>query len=110
MEGAVALRRFKTGQLVLIQGKTNVQNRKSVRNWLTKQSLDVVMHFYQILQEENDAISTTKTQAGTSVVNLLLDPALVLKTSSMATPRMGLVLLDKLRQKRGIVQPERLAN
>jgi len=49
--GPAALRRLKRGQLVLIKGKTNVGNRDSLRNWVEKRSLDIVIFSYQQLEE-----------------------------------------------------------
>ena len=46
---ADGIKRIKPGQMVLIQGKTNVGNRESLDHWLTKQSLDIVLWNYQIL-------------------------------------------------------------
>ena len=51
VEGPLALKRFKPGQLVLIQGKTNVGSRNSLENWLTKRSFDIVVFQYTILEE-----------------------------------------------------------
>ena len=49
--GPAALRRLKRGQLLLVKGKTNVGNRDSLRNWVEKTSLDVVVFSYQLLEE-----------------------------------------------------------
>jgi len=49
-----ALRRLKVGQLVWIQGKTNVKSRDSLRNWIDKRSLDIVVFDYQILHHQDD--------------------------------------------------------
>jgi prolyl-tRNA editing enzyme YbaK/EbsC (Cys-tRNA(Pro) deacylase) len=49
--GPAALRRLKVGQLVFIEGKTNVGNRDSLGNWASKRSLDVVVFSYRILEE-----------------------------------------------------------
>ena len=46
-----AMRRLKPGQLVLIQGKTNVGNRDSLRNWCEKRSLDLVVFDFSVLEE-----------------------------------------------------------
>ena len=49
LEGEKALRSLKKGQLVVIQGKTNVGNRDSLKNWVTKSSLDLVVFDIQQL-------------------------------------------------------------
>jgi 3'-5' exonuclease len=46
-----AIRQLQVGQLLLIRGRTNVGNRDSLRNWITKRSLDVVVQSYQVLTE-----------------------------------------------------------
>jgi prolyl-tRNA editing enzyme YbaK/EbsC (Cys-tRNA(Pro) deacylase) len=51
-EGERALKLLKKGQLVLIQGKTNVDSRDSLLNWIAKKSLDIVVFDYQVLQPE----------------------------------------------------------
>lgn len=47
-----AMRRLQTGQLLMIHGRTNVDSRNSLRNWITKRSLDIVLQSYQLLNEE----------------------------------------------------------
>lgn len=49
--GPAALGRLKRGQLILVEGKTNVGNRDSLRNWVDKQSLDIVVFAYKVLEE-----------------------------------------------------------
>jgi prolyl-tRNA editing enzyme YbaK/EbsC (Cys-tRNA(Pro) deacylase) len=49
--GEAALKRFKVGQLVLVQGKTNVGNRTSLGNWVEKKSLDIIIHSHSLLEE-----------------------------------------------------------
>jgi prolyl-tRNA editing enzyme YbaK/EbsC (Cys-tRNA(Pro) deacylase) len=50
-QGEVAVESLKEGQLILVEAKTNVGNRESLGNWVSKQSLDLVMVEYQILEE-----------------------------------------------------------
>lgn len=57
--GEMALKRLKVGQLVLVQGKTNVGNRDSLRNWVEKMSLDVVIFDYQVLQPDTEYVGET---------------------------------------------------
>jgi prolyl-tRNA editing enzyme YbaK/EbsC (Cys-tRNA(Pro) deacylase) len=47
-----AIRRLQKGQLVLVHGRTNVRSRDSLRNSIDKRILDIVVHSYQLLQEE----------------------------------------------------------
>ena len=49
--GPAALRHLKPGQLVLVKGKTNVDNHDSLRNWVEKNSFDIVVFSYQMLEE-----------------------------------------------------------
>jgi prolyl-tRNA editing enzyme YbaK/EbsC (Cys-tRNA(Pro) deacylase) len=53
--GPAALRLLKPGQLILIKGKTNVDNRDSLYNWASKKSLDIVVSSYQLLEEPQEA-------------------------------------------------------
>lgn len=50
-----AIHNLQKGQLILVQGRTNVQSRNSLRNWMDKRSLDIFVHSYQILQTEEAA-------------------------------------------------------
>lgn len=50
-DGAEALKRLRVGQLILVEGKTNVGNRESLRHWCDKRSFDVVVFNYRILEE-----------------------------------------------------------
>lgn len=61
--GPTALRRLKRGQVLLIKGKTNVGNRDSLRNWVDKKSLDVVVFSYKLL-EESTSPQSVKTPQG----------------------------------------------
>ena len=54
--GAALIRRLQTGQLVLVQGQTNVQSRSSLNNWIDQRCLDIVVHSYQVLQERDAAV------------------------------------------------------
>jgi aspartyl/asparaginyl-tRNA synthetase len=65
-KGAAALKSLKPGQLIVVQGKTNVERRDSLTHWVTKQSFDIVVHSFQILQE---------TDAQQQQVSLLEPPA-----------------------------------
>jgi prolyl-tRNA editing enzyme YbaK/EbsC (Cys-tRNA(Pro) deacylase) len=58
-----ALRGLKPGQLALIKGKTNVDNRDSLHNWVTKRSLDIVVSSYQLLEEPQE------TKLGNAISN-----------------------------------------
>jgi prolyl-tRNA editing enzyme YbaK/EbsC (Cys-tRNA(Pro) deacylase) len=51
-EGSQALKRLKVGQMVLIRGMTNVGSKTSLRHWIVKGSLDIVLFDYQILHED----------------------------------------------------------
>ena len=53
-QGEQALKNLKKGQLVLVQGRTNVDSLDSLMNWTTKKSLDVVVSEFQILQPAGD--------------------------------------------------------
>jgi prolyl-tRNA editing enzyme YbaK/EbsC (Cys-tRNA(Pro) deacylase) len=53
-DAEMALRQLKVGQMVLIQGKTNVGTRASLTNWITKISLDIEVFDFQLLQTEAD--------------------------------------------------------
>jgi 3'-5' exonuclease len=44
-----AIRQIHPGQLVLVQGRTNLQSVNSVRNWIKNQTLDIVVQSYQQL-------------------------------------------------------------
>jgi prolyl-tRNA editing enzyme YbaK/EbsC (Cys-tRNA(Pro) deacylase) len=55
-EGPEGLKRLRVGQLLLIQGKTNIGNRESVGHWIEKRSLDIVLFDYQILQHAQERI------------------------------------------------------
>lgn len=56
-DGPEALKRLKVGQLVLIDGRTNVGNRESLGNWQKKRSLDIVLLDYRHLEApHSDAI------------------------------------------------------
>ena len=50
-DGAEALKRLKMGQLIFVEGKTNVGNRESLRHWCDKRSFDIVIFDYRILEE-----------------------------------------------------------
>ena len=49
-EGAEAIKNLRVGQLVLVEGKTNVGNRDSLRHWAEKRSLDIVVFNYRLLE------------------------------------------------------------
>lgn len=51
---ATFLKQLKVGQLILVQGQTNVGNPDSVRHWAEKRSLDIVVHDYQLIREEGE--------------------------------------------------------
>ena len=50
-EGSTAMKRFKPGQLLIVEGMTNVGNRDSLGNWMNKRSFDVVLINFTILDE-----------------------------------------------------------
>ncbi|CAB9515829.1 Exonuclease mut-7 [Seminavis robusta] len=50
-DGAEALRSLRVGQLILVEGKTNVGNRESLQHWKDKRSLDIVVFDYRVLEE-----------------------------------------------------------
>jgi prolyl-tRNA editing enzyme YbaK/EbsC (Cys-tRNA(Pro) deacylase) len=52
LDGPTLLKLIKPGQLVLVEGKTNVGNRESLGHWVEKRSLDIVVWNYQILELE----------------------------------------------------------
>lgn len=54
-----AIRRLQKGQLVLVQGRTSVGTRDSLRNWVTKRVFDVVVLSYQLLHEEPSAVANS---------------------------------------------------
>jgi hypothetical protein len=51
-DGVKALKRLKVGQLIMVQGRTNVENRRSLKNWIRKKSLDIAVFDYQLLQPQ----------------------------------------------------------
>ncbi len=63
-QAELALRRVKPGQMVMIQGKTNVGNRDSLKNWVTKTSLDIVVYHFDHLQTETEGSVWTPTISG----------------------------------------------
>lgn len=50
-----AIRKLKGGQLIMVQGKTNMDKISSLKNWCAKKSLDVVVYDYQHLQTDADS-------------------------------------------------------
>ena len=50
-DGTEAMKRLKIGQLILVEGKTNVGNRESLRHWCDKRSFDIVVFDFRILEE-----------------------------------------------------------
>jgi hypothetical protein len=48
------LKQLKTGQWIFVQGKTNVGNKDSLRNWYNKNSLDVVVFDFEWIQGQAD--------------------------------------------------------
>lgn len=52
LDGPTLLKLIKPGQLVLVEGKTNVGNRESLGHWVEKRSLDIVVWNYHILELE----------------------------------------------------------
>lgn len=49
------LKRLKVGMVVHLVGRTNVQNRDSLRNWMEKRSLDIVVESCEVLVDESEA-------------------------------------------------------
>ena len=49
-QGEVAIKALKEGQLILVEAKTNVGNRESLTNWVSKRNFDLVVVEYQILE------------------------------------------------------------
>jgi prolyl-tRNA editing enzyme YbaK/EbsC (Cys-tRNA(Pro) deacylase) len=72
--GPAALRHLKRGQLILVEGKTNVGNRDSLRNWVDKQSLDIVVFAYKVLEEGTTTVeaSPSNIQSNTELRRLQL--------------------------------------
>lgn len=62
--GEAAIKSLRIGQLVHIQGKTNMGNRDSVQNWVEKSSLDLVVWAFQILDDgiEDGTFSSKQQQ------------------------------------------------
>ena len=50
--GEAVLRQLRSGQLVLVQGKTAVTSRDSLQNWVDKKCLDIVVESYEVLRRE----------------------------------------------------------
>jgi len=48
------LKQLQVGQLVLVQGRTNVQNRESLKNWMQNDCLDLVVSEFSILHSESE--------------------------------------------------------
>lgn len=80
IDGPAMLKQFKVGQLVLVQGKTNVGNRESIGHWVEKRSLHIVVWDYQLLNEDSMMMAsspavytqpvTVKMQSDTTISNL----------------------------------------
>jgi prolyl-tRNA editing enzyme YbaK/EbsC (Cys-tRNA(Pro) deacylase) len=63
-EAELAMRKLKFGQLVMVQGKTNVGTRDSLKNWIAKTSLDIVAFDIQQLQLEASAAAVAEYEEG----------------------------------------------
>jgi hypothetical protein len=83
-DGEAAMRRIKPGMIVLIQGKTNVGSRDSLRNWVRKRSLDVVVFDYQAMFTEASLLSVSTTDRRPKI-SLTQTIAKSSKHSSVAT-------------------------
>lgn len=70
--GPAALSRLKPGQLILVKGKTNVVNRGSLQNWVTKRCLDIVVVDYQLIKDAPTLSQQTIRQNNTELQRLQL--------------------------------------
>ena len=59
--GAAALRALRVGQVLCVEGKTNVGNRESLQHWRDKRSLDVVVFDFRILEEPPESSSSSSS-------------------------------------------------
>ena len=93
VDGPELLRSIRPGQLVLVEGKTNVGNRESLGHWVDKRSLDIVVWDYQILGEDavplgrvprfpNDVVSSSL--GSTRKPHLLLSTGQAPETTSLS--------------------------
>jgi hypothetical protein len=90
--GEEALKRFKVGQLILIEGKTNVGTRTSLGNWVDKKNLDIVLHSYSILEEVGSSMSDSA--AGAPV-----------RQDAVSVPDSAAHILEKKRATRAPANP-----
>ena len=61
-DGTEALKQLRVGQLLYIEGKTNVGNRDSLRHWAEKRSLDIVVFNYRLLEESPNVLAGQQQQ------------------------------------------------
>lgn len=103
VDGPELLRSIRPGQLVLVEGKTNVGNRESLGHWVDKHSLDIVVWDYQILEEDvvplgrvprfpNVAVPPSMASQGKP--RLLLSTGQVQETPSLSNNAVYLKLSD----------------
>jgi prolyl-tRNA editing enzyme YbaK/EbsC (Cys-tRNA(Pro) deacylase) len=111
-----ALRQFKVGQIVLVQGTTNVGNRESLGHWIDKQSLDIIVHNYSILEEVGDGpalligtpANNVQLPSGTdrSVVSDFAAQVLAKKRANRAPANLGISYL-RINELYGVPDEER---
>ncbi|KAL3907494.1 MAG: hypothetical protein SGILL_008851, partial [Bacillariaceae sp.] len=68
------LKRLKPGQWIFVQGKTNVGNKDSLRNWYDKNSLDVVVFDLEWIEREQATSDNSHAVAATSAKAPLVGP------------------------------------
>jgi 3'-5' exonuclease len=107
-EAELAMRRLKFGQLVMVQGKTNVGTRDSLKNWITKTSLDVVVFDIQKLQFESSAAAeveddewrdnrrSTKSESTPSVPKKYRRPTSSANTTPTMNPNLAVLQLQDM--------------
>ena len=57
----IALKNLRVGQLLLVEGKTNVGNRDSLQHWVDKRSFDLVLFNYRLLEEAEGVMTPSST-------------------------------------------------
>jgi len=85
-EGALAMKQLKVGQLILVEGKTNVGNRESLGHWVDKRSLDIVIFDCRVLEEaglSTDPITEQRAKRQVPTAAPILSPQ---KTATQQSP------------------------